>query len=271
MNFAVYWKTLRDSLWLTLLGLAAIVAFEMILVMAMATLAPEAMQFLRGFSFLRGMFQSMFNIDLSGEVSSASLIAVGFAHPLLFTLTWGVLLSICTRTVAGEIDGGTADLLLSLPISRTGLYLNTTLSHAVVLGFLCGAAGIGVAAGQWANKVPEPISAGNLAWMTANLGALLIAIGGSASLAGAIFPRRVVAVTVVLSLLLVAFFISVLEPLLPWVKNINRLGLLHYYRPVAIVRTGVPPWGNLAVLTGIGLGTWTAGLLIFQRRDIPAK
>jgi len=53
-------------------------------------------------------------------------------------------------------------------------------------------------------------------------------------------------------------------------EQIALLGLLHYYRPLPIVRTGDWPVQDIAVLLGLGAVFWSAGLWRFTRRDIPA-
>ena len=45
-----------------------------------------------------------------------------WVHPTVLTLVWAHEVVCCTRTPAGEIDRGTIDFLLGLPVSRVKIF-----------------------------------------------------------------------------------------------------------------------------------------------------
>ena len=118
-------------------------------------------------------------------------------------------------------------------------------------------------------------------------GAHGLAIGGLATLAGCIFDRRGLAISVIIAVVFVSMVINFVDPFLGprddaaalvanarnghTINGINFVSLLSYYRPVDVVRHGEWPLRNMAVLLSIGLATWTVGLLLYRWKDVPTR
>lgn len=271
MNGALLRKTARDSAIHLAVTLAAVVLFEVVFVAAINTFGPQLVRLWESLGFLRTMFQALFSIDLAAGVSMDALVTIGLTHPFLFAVTWAFLIATCTRTTVGEIDRGTADLLLTLPLSRTTVFITVSVFWLLTCLLMAAATWLGIAIGERVVDLPEPLSHGRLLLVSANYALLLAAIGAVSMLVSSCSQRRGWAVAVMIGLLLVSFVISFLEPFLHWVERIRFLGLMHYYRPVDCVREGSLPLGNTAALVLIAAAAWTAGLALFSRRDIPAS
>jgi hypothetical protein len=91
------------------------------------------------------------------------------------------------------------------------------------------------------------------------------------TLAAAAFHRRGHAIVAVVAVALISSTLNFLEPFITPIQQINFLSLLHYYRPVDVVRTGQWPITHLATLAVVGLVSWIAGTAWFCRKDIPAS
>ena len=78
----------------------------------------------------------LLSLDMQTGISVNTLLVLGLVHPFLFAVTWGFMTAICTRITVGEIDQGTADLLLTLPLSRSTIYVSTSLVWIVAAVFL---------------------------------------------------------------------------------------------------------------------------------------
>lgn len=271
MNRALVLKSCRESAWLVVAALVTVVLFEVFFVTAMKNVAPEMIGFMRRFAFLRMIFQALVSIDLSAASSPTALVTLGLLHPFLSTVTWGTLVTAGTRLPCGEVDRGTADLLLSLPVSRGSVYTAHNLVCGAIALALAVASWSGIALGTRLIEFPQPIDLGRVAQAGLNQAALLLAIGGTTALASTVFNRRGAAVAVVVGLLLASFLVNFLAVFIDFFKQVEFLGFLHYYRPVDVVRDGRPPWRNLAVLAGLAALTWTAGLLWFGRKDVPVS
>jgi hypothetical protein len=288
VNGALLRKTARDAFWMTLGACVLLFIFEILYVRIVSQFAPDLIMVWRRATFLRTMLQALVSIDVAQTVSLNSLVTLGFVHPLLLIVLCAVVVTATTKATVAEIDRGTADLLLTLPISRTRIYFTTSvvwiaagalIGLCVWCGVMTGAAAFlgdaAVAPRQSDGSPPpialdEPIRPALMLIPLTNLYALYLAVGATTMLIATFLRRRGVAVAVILSILLFSFLMNFLEPLLPAVKPLGKLGFLHYYRPVDAVRDAAWPVGNIAVLLTIAVAAWTAGLVRFSTRDVPA-
>lgn len=269
MKLALIQKTLRDYWLLILVAMVALFGFGEFFVLAVKTIAPELLGFVRRFIFLRQIFQAMIGLDLSEGVNPTLLVIMGLLHPFVSVVTWSTLVTIGTRCPAGEIDRGTADLLLTLPVTRAGVYFSTGVVLILTALLLAAAVWTGLALGARNVNFAIPVDLSRIAMGSGNQIALLIAISGTTSLVSTMVDRRGAAIGIVAGLLLASFLINFLAVFLKFFQTIEFLGFLHYYRPVDIARKGEWPVSDLVVLTSVGVVTWTLGLLNFRRKDIP--
>jgi ABC-type transport system involved in multi-copper enzyme maturation permease subunit len=269
MNRALILKSFRDSRWLIVSALAAVLLFEVLYAVAMKNIAPEILGFMRRFEILRRLFRALISLDLTAAASPTSLVVMGLLHPFLSAVSWGTLVTVGTRLPAGEVDRGTADLLLSLPVTRGSIYLGHSLVWGLTALALAVATWCGIALGSRLVEFPEPVDLGRIALACTNQVALLLAIGGTTALVSSFVNRRGVAVAIVVGLLLASFLINFLAVFIPFFERIEFLGVLHYYRPVDVVRDGRLPVRDLGFLLGLAAVAWTAGLVLFRRKDIP--
>ncbi len=274
MSRALFWKTLRDARLLLVILVLATVAFELLFVIFVREMLQEMLMQIASVWLekapFRRMVNSMLGADLAVELTPTSLMAIGFSHPLMYTFMWVLLLTIGTRGLVGEIDRGTADLLLGLPVSRTAVYgsVSATLVLAAVLISVATVCGAGL--GAVFIPLKEPLNLARLWILVANLLALNLAITGLTTLVSSLASRRGTAVATVLTVLLVSFLIQFLAPLWDPARRIECLGLLHYYRPLPAVRTGQWPLADIFTLLAVAMVAWIVGLWYFRRRDIPA-
>jgi ABC-2 type transport system ATP-binding protein len=266
---ALVLKSFRDARVLVAAALIVVALFEVLFVLAMKNIAPEMIGFLRRFEFLRRLFQTLISFDLSAGASPTALVVLGLLHPFLSAVTWATLVTIGTRLPAGEIDRGTADLLLSLPVTRASVYVSASVVGLLTGLSLAAATWAGVALGTLLVPFPEPVDLTRIGIANVNQAALLLAISGTTALVSCLVNRRGLAVAIVVALLLTSFLANFLAAFLPLVEAVEFLGFLHYYRPVDAVRGGRWPVRDVCLLGAVAAVTWTAGLLVFRRKDVP--
>lgn len=271
MSLAILAKTWRETRVLLAIVFVAVVAFEIVFVLAVSMFAKELTDIWFKFPFLKKLIAALAGADLASDVTLTALMSLGMAHPILYAITWAFILTVCTRVIVGEIDRGTADLLLALPVSRTGVFAAASLVWALVGLPFCVAPWIGIWAGRTIFPRAAEIDVGVLWIPTANLYALYLAIGCITLAIGAFMTRRGVAIGIVLGILIAMFVLNFVTALVPAARPWGVLGLLNYYRPLESIRARALPVGDIAVLLGIAATAWTAGWLQFRSRDIPAS
>ena len=270
MNVSIARKTFRDSRWLLVLIPVAIVCFEALIVRALGELPIEMRAFWLNQPFVSRLVRMLLGADLGSGITPTTLVTIGLAHPLLYALTWTLLLTVCTRTTVGEIDRGTADLLLTLPVSRACIYASASLVWILAAAVVSVAPFCGLWIGQWLHPLWEPIDFTRLRTLVLNLFALHLSVGCMTMLVSSLVSRRGTAIAVVLSGLLLSFLLNFLATLWPAAERVAFLGPLHYYKPLLCIREGGVRMEDLAVLGAVSAASWLAGLRFFCRRDIPA-
>lgn len=272
MNRAVLRKTFREYRLLLSATVLGIILLEVFLVRAILDTERDLdkVRPMLELPLVRNLVRLALGADLLEDVSSTALMTFGLGHPLLYALAWTLLLTIATGVIAGEIGRGTADLLLTLPVSRVTVYLSTTVVWVVGAVAAGGAAWLGLWLGQCLFPLSQPLDMGRLALVAINFCALNLAVAGCTMLASSLVSRRGVAVAIILTALLVSDLINFLALFWPAAEAVSCLGFLHYYRPLQIVRSGALSAGDLSTLLGLGAAAWLAGLWYFHRRDIPA-
>ncbi|MFG0329422.1 MAG: ABC transporter permease subunit [Phycisphaerales bacterium] len=222
----------------------------------------EQMPFIR--QFVAGLLGVNMDEELTGEITQAFL----WVHPAPLALLWAIAIMHGTRLPAGEIDRGTIDLLLGLPVKRSQAYLAETIVVLAVMALtlvtgalthvICGA----IVAADFTPSI------GDLARIIVNFFAIGAAVAGLAFFVSSLCERRGVAVGIAFAIVLFSFIINFIAQFWEAAEPIAFLSLLTYYRPAAIVRDHTWPLAHLITLGGIALIAWLAGLAIFARRDI---
>lgn len=270
MNRAVFLKTLRDTAWLLVLLTVASIVFEILFVRAMREFSAEMSHLWMQKPIIRRMVSMLVGADVAVNLTPTTLMAIGVAHPLLYAFHWIFVLTTCSRVIVGEIDRGTADLLLSLPVSRAGVYASVSAMWVVGCVPLAVVPLLGIALGQHFSPLWEPIDLERVARVMPNLLLLDLAIGSVTMFVSAWASRRGIAVAVVLGALLLDVLISFIGMFWDLAARLWFLGFLDYYQPLPTIRSGAWPVRNLIVLASVTVVFWLAGLIRYARRDIPA-
>jgi beta-exotoxin I transport system permease protein len=246
------------------LGLAVTEAVE-----AYATLHyREQISFLWGqVDLIRPFLRGLLGPELAEQIGPTMLLSLPWIHPLALTLLWAQAIAYCTRIPAGEVDRGTIDVLLGLPVARGQVYRTYTLVWLasglalVILAAVGNTLGLRLL-GQ------ERIDTRRLFILTTNLFCLYIAVGGMTWLASAMSNQRGRAVGVALGVVLASFLLNYLAQAWPPAQRVSFLSILQYYRPLVIIRDATWPARDILVLLATGGGLWAAGGIVFARRDL---
>jgi len=252
----------------TLLFILGLTAFEGLVIYVLAefqtTLAGPLLQMRFIQTFMRGLLGT----DVGQDFGSTFAYALVWVHPVVLALLWGHEITLCTRMPAGEVDRGTIDFLLGLPVTRWQLYLAESVVWLATGAGLIVAGAIGFTIGSRAagtEPQPEPTRIGII---VLNFFGLYVAVGGLGMLLSAISDRKGRAVAGAFSVVLASFLLNFLAGLWKPADRVAFLSVLTYYKPVEVLRSGTWPLADMAVLVGIGGVFWLAGGVYFNRRDI---
>lgn len=234
-------------------------------------------------------------------------LAVGLLHPVIITLGTVWAIGRAAGAVAGEIDKGTMELLLSQPIPRNRLILAHFLVDCLVIPTLCLAIFAGTQFGLWAvgpftvdytavKKLPIPLVvpdepetievSGRAEFPAlANLAGLLFALSGVTLAISAAGRSRWKVVGIAVLVAVVMFVANVLGQLWDGVAAVRPFSLFFYYQPQKIMLKGEwlvdlgTAWNDgrplfavpvVGVLFAVGAVGYLVALRIFTRRDLPA-
>ncbi|MEO2019720.1 MAG: ABC transporter permease subunit [Fuerstiella sp.] len=218
--------------------------------------------------FIKPLITALLGMD-PGEAFTAQMMqAFLWVHPTVLSLLWAHELMYCSRMPAGEIDRGSVDFLLGLPVSRWKLYLTETIGW-ILSGLFILSVGF---SGHWlASSTLEPnMRPGAFATfgVMANLMAVYLAVGGLAFLVSCSSDRRGRAVGIMFAILLMSFLLNFVAQFWDPAKTVSFLSVMQYYRPAIVIQSGQFPVTDVGILLGVAFVFWIAGGVIFRRRSI---
>lgn len=258
------WRELR--LW-TLLLAAGLLFAESVLVYAGSLLEEQLSTVLHipmVFTIIRGLLGT----EMASQVGPEMLRAIVWVHPVILTLFWTHAIASCTRIPAGEVDRGTIDVLLGLPVSRWEIYMSETLAWLAGSLVIVGAVVAGNRIGELLSYAGSVTEGRRILIVAANMWCLYVAVAGLTCLLSAVANRRGRAIAVVIGLLLASFLLNHVVQMWPAARRFSFLAVLQYYQPAFILHDPVWPVRNMAILLGAGVFFWLAGAVVFLRRDL---
>ena len=268
-------KQLVESRWL--LGLSCLAFFGLSWFSVYRTAAVEATlagdfseRQMRTRGFMRALGGPSMDFS-STAIEMVMLTLPSLGVPLLLTIIWAI--SRGSGAVAGDLERGTMDLVLSRPVPRSS-YLG-----AHVLACWLGLLGLALAivAGNLLGcqfyKVANPSTPLKILRPALNLSLLGMAAFGYTVLLSSLDnvrwrPNMIASVATLLQF--VAFAVANQPDWDRW-KWLNRLSIFSAYWPVEAAVAGKALPFNAAVLAGIGLAGVAVAFLVFTRRDLPAS
>lgn len=268
MNRGLLVRALRES-WPATLVLGVVLALvEAALAFVLPRFGSQLPQQWLEMGMVRGLLQAMLGTRIAEQLGPEMFHSIAWVDPLPLALMWAHAMISCTRVPAGEVDRGTVDVVLGLPVSRWELFASET-----VVWVGCGALLLLAAlAGNLLGSLGLPPHArphlGRLLIVLLNVFCLYCTIGGLSWLASSVSERRGRALTTVFLIILALFLLNYLAEFWQPLERIVFLSPLHYHRPVAILVTGTWPWHDLLVLFGAGAVMWVLAGVIFSRRDL---
>lgn len=222
-------------------------------------------------SFL-DMLPSFIKTALGGEALKAGnvsgLIAIGYQHPLVLTLYMLFAVGIPTGLLAGEVQKGTMELILSRNATKTHVYIcagliTITGMFALVLVMFGGTV---FATNLYKFDQAVPLYS---FFKTAINGGLLASVAGGIALLSAACFQRNTAVWVTVAYLVLNYFVSIIAEWWPRMKWMYPATIFYYVDGNKIFNEAGWPVGDMLVLLTILIVSTLLGGIIWSRRDLP--
>ena len=213
-------------------------------------------------------FQELISSQISGGLSERGLLAFGWNHPVSHALGAAVAIVLAARAVAGEIETGAIELLLSQPMTRISYFLMRVVFACMALAFVSFMGVAGTLAGQALYGLDLFPAARLLRLgfqyflLQVTWFAVVVAFSAYGSEGG-----RIALVGFLLAL--VSYFVQVISGLWPDAAFLAPWTLHHYFSPHQILLAETSQtWAGFTLLTLSLLGLGVA-VAMFRRRDLP--
>ena len=218
---------------------------------------------------LPAFFRQFFEEEFMNKFSAEGGASFGFNHPIVLTLMGINAIMTASRHVAGEIEGGTLELLLAYPVKRTRLLLSLWGTGAVQLLAVAGTAWVSsVTAVKLYHQLNGDILmslikiAGNL-W-------LLFVLVMSFTLALSTFNKEAGKTGLSsAAVLLVFYFVHFLSKIWEGIGFTRRFNIFTYYQPQQLMFGERSFTLHVTVLIILITLCLTITMVQFNRRDIP--
>lgn len=219
-------------------------------------------------AFAPPVVQVALSQTVAAGVTDAALIAFGWNHPISQALGAAIAITLGARAIAGEIENGAIELVLTQPISR-GRYLAAQIVFALcaLLVFTV----VGVAATVLGQRIfqIDPVAPVRLFYLMITFVLLQSAFFAITLLFSAFAREGGRAAFGGLLIALVSYMISALAVLWPRIEFLAPYSLHHYFDPRARLVDGNLSLAGTAVLFVVSAIAIAAAFWRFQRRDLP--
>jgi hypothetical protein len=201
--------------------------------------------------------------------SFAGAIALGFTHPLVMLSLSCVAIYVASEP-AGEVEDGLVDLVVARPVPRSLIVTRSTVAYVVGTAAIVAMMLVAnrIAVGFVSPATAKALPLARLAWVAANLLAIVWCFGAAAMVMAAHVRQRLRAVgavaMVAVFLYLLQFGAAAWAPLRPFA----RISPFHYYEPMQTLLGTMSPLPKLIGLLAASGALLALAYTVYGRRDL---
>ena len=202
--------------------------------------------------------------------NTAALISIGYQHPFVLILFMVYAVGTPTGLLAGEVQRGTMELILSRRVTKTQVYVCAALPALLGMFALALAMFLGTVAGTSIYSFEKPVPLDGFFRIAVNGGCMAVAVGAISLFVASINRERGRAVGWAVAYLVVDYFAHLISGWWPMMKRLGPWTLFYYVNgPKAFLERAWPLREMLALLCIAAVAT-AAGWLLWRKRDLPA-
>jgi len=196
------------------------------------------------------------------------LIAIGYQEPFVLLLYMLFAVGVPTALLAGEVQRGTMELILSRQTTKTHVYICAGLITVVGMYALVVVMFMGTVVSTNLYDFDQEVPLYRFFKLAVNGGILASAVGGIALLAAACF-RRGMAVSLTVAFLVVNYFIMIITQWWPRMKWLDPVTIFNYVDGRKIFVEPGWPVNDMCVLISLLVVSTVLGGAVWWRRDLP--
>ncbi len=266
--FTIIIRTLKDRLVTTLAYCGASVAFLWMYIALFPYIRDQAASLSELMDAYPKELMEAFGIK-SLELQFAHLGS--YLSTETFSLMFPIMLvalvvGFAGSALAGEVEKGTIELLLSQPISRVQLYTAKYLAGVKVLGAFTVVSVFGIIPFAAIYRADYVLADITRFWVVAFLFGL--ALLSLSFLASSIFSDKGKPAFIVTGIVILMFVLNILASLKPSLIRLRDYSFFHYYDPTITLAGGAIDSRVVWVFLGVSVVATTLGAIWFTRRDI---
>jgi hypothetical protein len=205
--------------------------------------------------------------DMLRAGNVAGLLLIGYQHPFVLFLYMLFAVGVPTGLLAGEVQRGTMELILSRSATKTQVYVCVGILTMAGMFALVMVMFLGTFTAVTLYDFKEQIPLVLFFRIAVNGGLLASTVGAFALLSAASFGRLYAAVGVSVAFLAANYFVSLISKWWPAAAFLRRATLFYLVDSSQFWKGW--PLGNMAWLTAILLVAAILGGIIWHRRDLP--
>jgi ABC-2 type transport system permease protein len=175
-----------------------------------------------------------------------------------------------TRTLAGEEDRGTLELVLAQPIRRWQIVSIKTLSIALSMAVIVVLSGLGNAAVFHVirDQIDTQVTPMQLFTSVLSGWPISMAFAMISLFLGALLPTRRLASMVAAVVVIASYFAETLTGFVSSLEAVEAASLFTYFDSGPTVFTEGVKWGDMGILLGVGAVFYLLALLAFHGRNV---
>jgi ABC-2 type transport system permease protein len=271
---AIVRKQVVESKWL--LGITAVALFLLCWLFVFITNRMENRSRMQGGDQFARAPRAMMARALGGpsaDDSSTSLEIAWWRHPfiILMLAMWPIARG--SAAVAGELEKGSLDMVLSRPISRSGYLTGQMIAALLGMLVLAAALFLGNRVGNHFNFIESPprlVSVFRAGLVVIAFGVAVFGYTIALSSIDIVRWRPNLAASVITLAMFIVPIIATI-PALEKYRWMEKYSIFYYYDPVEAALKANHLGFNLGILCGVGLVGIVLSYIAFNRRDLPAN
>lgn len=190
-------------------------------------------------------------------------------HPIAIFLMAVFGVAMAAGAIAGELEDGTLEVILSKPVGRRPLYVANLAAVILLVGATMALIQVGNLVSLTLLELGDEVDLGLLPLVWLNGFLLWVAFGAFGLASSVSFNRHAQAIGLTAAYVLVNYFFEIIGTFWTDVEVLRDYSLFHYFQPGEILLGDADPL-DLVILAVAALVPLAWALFVFPRRQLPS-